>query len=201
MMKITTRNIFRSAALLSPLLLMLIGFDAWASEEGGHEGGSWSEFFWRVVNFAILAAILYWLLAKGARDFFTKRRESIKQTLEEAKKKKEEAEKRYKEFSEKLALLEEEAEKITSELIEEGKKEKEIIISAAGETAKKIMEQAEVTASHEIKKAIKELREEAASLIIRLAEESIKKEINKGDQERLIKDYIDKLDNIEGTRI
>lgn len=193
-----TRNVSRSAVLLLPLLLMLIGFDAWAAEEAGHEGPSWLEFLWRVINFVLLVGILYWLLAKLVKDFFVKRKESIKQALEEAKKRKEEAEERYKEFSDKLALLEEKAEEIATELREEGEKEKERIISEAGETAKKIMEQAEVTASHEIKKAISGLREEAASLIVRLAEEAIKKEINKEDQERLIRDYIDRLGSLEG---
>jgi F-type H+-transporting ATPase subunit b len=178
---------------------VLIGFDAWGSEDGGHGGESWSKFGFKVANFVILIALLYWLLAKLARNFFASRKESIRQALEEAKNNKEEAERRYKEFSGKLASLEEKAKEIAKDLREEGEKEKEIIINEAREVAKKILEQAEVTASHEIKKAIQELREEATNLIISLAEETIKKEISGEDQERLIKDYVDKLSGFEGT--
>jgi F-type H+-transporting ATPase subunit b len=202
MRKISTWNVFRTAVLFLPILIALLGLDAWAAaEEGEHKGGSWLEFLWRVINFVILIAILYWFLAKLIKDFFIKRRESIKEALEAAKKSKEAADRRYKELSDKIAQLEEKAKGIIAELREEGEKEKEKIIRDAGETAKKILEQAEVTASHEIKKAIAGLRQDAANLIVRLAEEAIKKEINAQDQERLIKDYIDKLDNIEGTSV
>ncbi len=203
MKKRTKLNFFRVAIFILPLFLALIGFDAWASEDGGHGGESWlsSSFIFKVANFVILIALLYWLLAKQASKFFTGRKESIRQALEEAKNNKEEAERRYKEFSGKLASLEEKAKEIAKDLREEGEKEKEIIINEAQEVAKKILEQAEITASQEIKKAIQDLREEAANLIISLAEETIKKEISGEDQERLIKDYVDKLSGFEGTMV
>ncbi len=203
MKKIKGWTFFRAAIFFLPLFMALIGFDAWASEDGGHGGESWlsSSFIFKVANFVILIALLYWLLAKLARNFFASRKESIRQALEEAKNNKEEAERRYKEFSGKLASLEEKAKEIAKDLREEGEREKEIIINEAQEDAKKILEQAEVTASHEIKKAIQELREEAANLIISLAEETIKKEISGEDQEQLIKDYVDKLSGFEGTMV
>ncbi len=203
MKKIKGWTFFRAAIFFLPLFMALIGFDAWASEDGGHGGESWlsSSFIFKVANFVILIAVLYWLLAKQAKAFFTNRKESIKQALEEAKNNKEEAERRYKEFSGKLAGLEEKAKEIAKDLREEGEKEKENIINEAREVAKKILEQAEITASHEIKKAIQELREEATNLIVSLAEETIKKEISGEDQEQLIKDYVDKLSGFEGTMV
>lgn len=194
---------FRVVIFFLPLFMVLTGFDAWAAEhDGGHGGGvPWSELIFKIINFVVLIAALYWLLAKQIKDFFTNRKESIKQALKEAKNNKEEAERRYKEFSDKLACLEEKAKEIAEDLREEGEKEKEKIINEAREVAKKIMEQAEVAASHEIKKAIQEVREEATNLIVSLAEETIKKEISEEDQKRLIKDYVDKLSSFEGTMV
>jgi hypothetical protein len=58
---------------------------AYASGGGGsNEGPSWFNFTWRGVNFLILAGVLYWLLAKKVKAFFTGRREGIRTALADA---------------------------------------------------------------------------------------------------------------------
>ena len=61
--------------------------EAYASgggETGGHEGPNWLNFFWRSVNFIVLAGVIYWLLAKKAKEFFTGRHKGIRTALAEA---------------------------------------------------------------------------------------------------------------------
>ena len=60
---------------------------------GGSESvdvAMWKDFAWRCFNFSILVGLLYWLLAKKIRDFFSGRRGEIKKALEEAEQAKDE---------------------------------------------------------------------------------------------------------------
>jgi len=79
------------AACCLPAVISLMAWPVFAAEEGGHGDGTGT--VWRIVNFAILVAAL--LLAARyfkLKDFFTSRKDSIKNELEEARRAKEAAE-------------------------------------------------------------------------------------------------------------
>lgn len=162
-----------------------------AAAEGGHEGGS--DLIWRVINFAVLVGLIYFLLAKKLKNFLGERRESIKKALEEAKTAKGEAEAKYREYEAKVAVLDKKVLEIANELKAEGIAERDRIIEDAQRAAEKIKEQVRITIEQEIKKAKQDIKGELASLAVIMAEEILRKEIKPDDQERLIKEYLDKM--------
>src|SRR3990172_7668920 len=117
------------ASYLLPLtscLLFVIASPVHAADEGGHDGGG---MIWRIINFAILAAAVFFIVRYfKVKDFFANRRESIKAELEEAKRAKEEADRKVKEFEQKLILLDQKIEEIYKEIRIEGEIEKKKII-------------------------------------------------------------------------
>lgn len=177
--------------LLTACCLLLAVSPAFAAGEEGHgESGM----VWRIVNFAILAAALYFVGRYfKIKDFFVNKRESIKAQLEEARKTKDAAEAKVREFEQKLASLDRKIEEIYREIRAEGETEKKRIIEEAVKLAERIKEQARFTAEQEIKKAKEEIKGEIAKVAVEMAEEILRSELTASDHERLIKEYLDKV--------
>jgi len=182
-----------SVFFLSCLLCSLFTLTAQASGGGSGEGPSWFDFTWRVVNFAILAGVLYWLLAKKVRAFFSGRREGIQTALEEDEATHNEAKKKFDEYSAKLDKATVEIDAITRMIREQGLSEKGKIIEDARKAAEKIKEDTKARMEQEFNKASQGLRVEAVSLSTQMAEELLKKNIQANDHENLVKDYIEKV--------
>ena len=94
---------------------------------------------------------------------------------------------------EKLAKATEELASITDSIRREGELERDKIIAAAKELAIKIEQEADNKASGVVAKARAELREEAASLAVELAEDMLKKQVSADDQKRLVDEYMQKV--------
>ncbi|MBU5611729.1 F0F1 ATP synthase subunit B family protein [Geomonas azotofigens] len=167
---------------------------AGAAHEGGHQAAQMKDFMWRCIDFAALVAIAVWALKKAdVKGTLAARREGIEKTLKEAVAAKEAAEKKFAEYSQRLDQANQEIEVISANMKREGELEKERIIAEAKDAAARIKAQAEAAATQEVLKAKDELRAEAARLAVELAEQKIKQNIAKGDQDKLVGDYISKV--------
>ncbi|MBJ6798850.1 F0F1 ATP synthase subunit B family protein [Geomonas propionica] len=167
---------------------------AGAAHEGGHQAAQMKDFMWRCIDFAALVAIAVWALKKAdVKGTLAARRSGIEKTLQEAVAAKEAAEKKFAEYSQRLDQANQEIEVISANMKREGELEKERIIAEAKEAAARIKAQAEAAATQEVLKAKDELRAEAARLAVELAEQKIKQNIAKGDQDKLVGDYISKV--------
>ena len=133
-----------------------------------------------LVNFLILAGVLYWLLAKKVKDFFTGRREGIRTALAEAVTAREEAEKKFREYAAKLDKATGEIDEITRMIQAQGLAEKERIIEDARKAAEKMKEDTQARMEQEFNKASQELRIEAVRLSTQMAEELLRKNIQRG---------------------
>ncbi|TGU74554.1 hypothetical protein E4633_03575 [Geomonas terrae] len=176
--------------------LAAVGFAQEAAEGGHHAntGAQMKDFMWRCIDFAALVAIAVWALKKAdVKGTLAARREGIEKTLKEAVEAKEAAEKKFAEYSQRLDSANKEIEVISANMKREGELEKERIIAEAKEAAARIKAQAEAAAEQEVLKAKDELRAEAARLAVELAEQKIKQNIAKGDQDKLVGDYISKV--------
>ncbi len=151
------------------------------------------DFAWRIVNFLILLAILYKLMWKKMKTFFAGRRESIKQSLEEAEIAKSEAEKKFQEYDLKLKKAEEEIQNISAMIKQQGEEEKKRIIADAERSAAKMKEDASARMEQELKKAKNELRLEASALAVQMAEDILKKNVTKNDHEAMVREYLDRM--------
>lgn len=163
-------------------------------EAGGQEGLNWSNLFWRSVNFLVLGGLLYWLLAKKVKVFFTGRRDGIRTALDEAAAARDAAEKKFREYSAKLDKASGEIEQIGEMIRSQGLSEKERIIAEAKKAAEKMKEDARMRIEQEFNKASQQLRSEAVRLSAQMAEELLKQHIQAADHEALVKDYIVKME-------
>ena len=172
------------------------GFASEAGEgaHGSHAALQMKDLGWRIVNFALLAAILIWGMRKAnVGKLLADRRSGIEKLLQEAVEAREAAEKKSAEYSEKLEKATEEIDEIYASIKKEGELEKERIIAEAKVSAEKIKEQAEQTAAREVLKARAELRGEAARLAVQLAEQNLKEKVGNDDQNRLVGEYLTKV--------
>jgi F-type H+-transporting ATPase subunit b len=147
---------------------------------GGEEGPAGT--IWKIINFIILAAVLYFVWIKWIRGFLEGRSTDIQKAIAAAEKTRAEAEAKFNEYKQKLTLLDKKIEQIHDELMLEAGEEKKRILEEAEDASSKIRGQARLSAEQEIKKAKIELQKEVARLAV-----------NPEDHKRLVKDYIGKL--------
>jgi len=162
-----------------------------------HGGGSQLiDLGWRVLNFIVFAAILYFAAAKPIKNFLNGRIEGIRKDLSDAEKGKEDAEKKLKDYMDRLASLEGEIQEIQDTLKKEGEVERDRIIEAANEAAEKIKQQAVFSANQEMKRAVASIREEVADAAVSLAEKMLVKDLKKDDQKKLVNEYLQGLGDV-----
>ena len=165
---------------------------AWAATEGGHS--MWPDFFYRLLNFSIMVAVLVFLFKKmNLKGYFTKRTETISNTLRDLEEKKKEAEKTYEEYKQKLARLDEETDRILKEYIDQGEREKAKIIANAEKAAAEIRKQTDIAIEQEIKSAKEGLQREIAELSVTAAEALLKEKIGDEDQKKLVDEFMTKV--------
>ncbi len=193
----------RSAILACLLTLAMVCFAAGSmavAAEAEHGGGHGEEAkgwvatdTYRVMNFAVLAGVLIFLLRKPVSKTMNDRIKNIQSELEELEAKKADAEKALEENNRKLATLDKEAEQIVEQYIQQGKEAKERILEEARSSADRLEEQAKRNIEHEFESARRRLQEEIIEKAIAKAEEIVKEEISKEDQERLVDEYLEKV--------
>lgn len=172
------------------LLFLSVGV---AFGSGGEAKGWVATDTYRVMNFAVLAIALYFILRKPVAQALGDRIKGIKDQLDELETKEKAAEKDLAEYNEKLLLLDKEAEKIVEEYIKQGNDAKERILKEAESAAEKLEEQAHRNVEHAFKQAKLQLQEEIVEKALVKAEGLIKAEITFEDQERLIDEYLEKV--------
>jgi len=172
------------------LLVLLWAGMAWASEGGASK---WPDFWYRVLNFVLMAGILVFVARKPIREFFAKRTQTIATTLTELEAKKKEAEKTYQGYKQRLAELDKETARILDEYRAQGEAEKAKIIAAAEKSAAEIRAQADRAIQQEIAGATLALKREVAELSVAAAEKVLKERIGKEDHQRLVKDFTTKV--------
>jgi len=178
-------------AILGILLLPFSAKDLWAAVGGG--GGITGEVFWQLISFVLILILLINLLKKPVRAFLTKRQEGIKSTLEQASKKEEESGIYFEEWEKKLNLLTQEVTELQQKITREGEAERKRIIERAKDEGDRIIKQAQLVAEQEVKKGRAVLKKEMVDLSVELAENLLKEAAQPRDQERLVKDYIEKV--------
>ncbi len=168
---------------------------AFASGDGGHvdSGVLLKDFLYRVLNFAIVVAILVYFLTKPIKKDCLVDEKRSKKHWQRQKKAKEDAEAKFEEYDRKLAQATEEISEISDAIRREGELEKQKIIANAKAMAAQIEKDAGKAAELEIAKAKTELQREAVNLAVGIAEDLLKKNFNKEDDKRLIDEYMQKV--------
>ena len=180
------------------LLLFSIGFpvsSALCSAAEGSPGGGWTSTDWfRVMNFAVLVVVLVFLLRKPLSQALGTRIEGIRNQLQDLEARKAEAEKQLARYNEKLSRLEQESEKIVEDYIRQGNEAKARILKEAASAAEKLQSQARRNIEHEFQEAKLKLQQEILEKSLVRSEEIIKGRISGEDQDRLVDEYLKKVE-------
>jgi len=140
----------------------------------------------KAVNLIIFLGLLYFLVRKPARRFFTTRLAEVRATLQQAAKEKEAAAAKMADLDARLGRLDTELAEIKSQSQREAEAERERLRAEAERDAEKIR----ATARREIESAkqiaMSELREFAATQAVDLAEQMIRRELKPEDDARLV---------------
>jgi F-type H+-transporting ATPase subunit b len=196
----TMSSLRKRLAVLGVVLcaLLLCGAAGTAASSGGEHGeaapkGWVASDTYRVMNFAVLAIGLYFILRKPLSKALGARIKGIKEELDELEAKKRQAEKELASYNQKLSLLDQEAEKIVADYTKQGEEAKARILKEAEAAAEKLELQAQHNIEHEFEQAKAKLCEEILEKALISAEATIKEKITIEDQEKLVDDYLEKV--------
>jgi F-type H+-transporting ATPase subunit b len=207
---VTLRKRVMTAFCITVVLLFCLAGGVMASGGGGHDaapaahgeaaaeshgGGShWQATdTYKVMNFAVLAIALFFLLKKPVSQALNARIDGIKEQLGELEAQKKAAEEELAKYNEKLATLEGEAETIVAEYVRQGEEAKARILEEAEKTAEKLEEQAKKNIQNEFQRAKADIQAEIIDKALLKAEEIIKSKISEDDQNSLVDEYLDKV--------
>lgn len=163
-----------------------------AAEEHGEHGHGWDQqaLIASFVNFAILVALFVYLFRDKLRSFLKARRAEVEQQLAEAARLKAEAEAKYKEYSERLAKLDQELAQIRADMIAAGKAERDRIIEDAEHKAARLRKEAEFIIEQHAKQLRVDISREAAEAAVGAAEQLLLRATTTYDQQRLAQEYL-----------
>ena len=186
------KRLYRIVPLLAVLVLAVA--TACPAAEGGEGGGRqiW-DMVWRIVNFLILVAILWKLLADKIKTYFSDRRIEIAEMIDTADKARTEAEKQFADYQSRLKNIDRDIQEIRDAIMGELEGEKQRIIEEGKVVAERIIEQAKWSAEQEIVKAKNSLRNQVVDMAGDMASGLVTNSMTPEDQKRLIEEYLDKV--------
>ncbi len=143
------------------------------------------------LNFAIIALLLIVLLKSRLPGMFRARTESIRKSLDEARRASELAQKRLSDIEARLSKLDSEIASMRASADAEAKGEEERIRAAAEHDKQKIIEAAEQEIAAATNLARRDLKAYVAELAVSLAEKRI--QINAATDEELVRSFVEEL--------
>jgi F-type H+-transporting ATPase subunit b len=144
-----------------------------------------------LLNFVVVAAVLFWLLKKNLPGLFQNRTAFIQKAMEEARKASEDANRRLAEIEARLSKLDVEIGGMRAAAEKEAAAEEQRIKAAAVEDARRIVESAEQEIAAVAKSARRELTAYAADLAVSLAKKQI--HVDAATDQALLRDFAQQL--------
>lgn len=180
---------FFALSLLWPTLAMAAG--------GGHgEGIPYKAIIFAAINFILLALILGYFLRGPVKEFFASRAVLIEKNIKESEQLKLSAQQKFTEYDERLKNIAAESQALVNELKKDGELESERILENAKKQAQALKENSERMMDQELKRAKEELKRESVELAAQMAEDLLKKNLKSEDQQRLVSDYLKKMESV-----
>lgn len=186
------KRLYRITPLLA-VLVLAVATACLAGEGGEGRGRQIWDMVWRILNFLILVAILWKLLADKIKKYFSDRRIEIAEMIDTADKARTEAEKQFADYQSRLKNIDSDIQEIRDAIMGELEGEKQRIIEEGKAVAERIIEQAKWSAEQEIIKAKNSLRNQVVDMAGDMASGLVTNSMTPEDQKRLIEEYLDKV--------
>lgn len=151
----------------------------------------------QVVIFLALLAILYKVLWKRIHTHMEQRATSIKDTFDKIERDKAEVERLTREYGDKLAGIEREANAKLQEAVKEGQAARARMIAEAQAESAAALDKAKREIGIEKEKAVEELRGEVVRLTLKAAERVIEQTMTPEIHGKLVDRYLKDLDDVE----
>ncbi|MGK3997839.1 F0F1 ATP synthase subunit B family protein [Sorangium sp. So ce1024] len=143
-----------------------------------------------VLNFGLLAFIIYRFGRKPLSEALKKRKQTIMQELDNASRLKKEAEERLDEYEDKLTRLEETLAELKAEYAAQAELEKAHVLAEAEQRRVRMRRDAEFRIEQELKEARAILLQEAVQNAVAAAEELLRQRVNREDLDRVNEEYL-----------
>ncbi len=170
---------------------LFVGVSSVALASGSGEAGSLlsRDMLFKTINFLLLVYLLNRFARKPIANMLSSSAENTKKATEEAKTELQEAKRQLEDYQSKLANLEKELEERRTNALAAIEAEKQQLVLDAENQVKKLEEQSQARIEQEIIGAKAEIREFLVNESVKLAEETISKEIGSKEQKALLKNY------------
>jgi len=167
---------------------------------GGGDGENKTvELVWQAVNLALLLTVLYFVARKPITAYFADRRQEIQRDIQTADQLLADSSRQFAQWQDKLTELEQEVQTIRDETRRRAEDEREQIIAAAHDSAERIKNDAVAAVDQELRRAHAELREEAATLAVDLAQAMLVDQVDDRDRDRLMDEFITSVEPRGGS--
>lgn len=141
-------------------------------------------FLANVLNFGLLAFILFRFGKKPLAEALAARKKSVMQEIDVATRLKTEAEARLSDYEDKLQNLDEALEQLRKDYATQSQAEREHVLAEAEERRARMRRDVEFRLAQELKAARQELLQESVELAVAAAEELLKKKVGPTDLDR-----------------
>ena len=166
-----------------------------AAAEGGHapheDPGAWVTLAFTTINFLVFAFLMYRYAWPALRDFLAGRSDEVASAMAAAEEARREAEAIRAEYAVKEAALEETRQRMLEEIRQNAAADREKALQAAREAADRLRADAERQAEHDLARARRELRAEAAKLAAEIAEKDVQARMSEADRARLVREFVE----------
>lgn len=152
-----------------------------------------------LLNFAILATILFVIVRRAVNPALASRRAAIEADINEAQRLRAEAEAMHREYSDRIAKMDDEFAQLRAEMVKAGEAEFARIVAEAGNRAEQMKREAEQTIAVELRALRTELLRETVEAAVASAEQAVRTGVSAQDQSRLADDYVANLEKTATT--
>jgi F-type H+-transporting ATPase subunit b len=157
----------------------------------GEQGGiPWDGLAYSTGTLVLFVAVLVVFARKPISDALKTRALDIRHGLDEAARLREESQSRFSDVEAKLVALDRRIDEMKTEALADTERESDRLRERADADAARIKDTAERTIREEAQAARNALQSEAARLAVALARETLEKNVNRDDQERLARDFL-----------
>jgi len=154
---------------------------------------SWLSFVVQVVAFAIMLIIVFIFAYKPVKKLLKKRSDYVEENIRQAEKDKADAKINLQQSNEMILASKKKANEIIEEANAQAMKNSQAIIDDTNKEVAKMKKNAEIDIENSKKEAKEEIQKEMIDVAIMASSEILKREVKSDDNERLAKDFIEKL--------
>jgi len=151
----------------------------------------------QIVNFTLLAVLLYFVAYKPILRMLDERSARIKEGLEDAEAASRRAAEMEEEFERRMAEARKQGQEIVAQATQMSEKARQEILEKAREESRAQIEKAREEIARERELAMAELRQQIADLSLAISEKVIGETLDEQKQRRLIADFLEQAEELQ----